>query len=169
MVLRAMYSGVSGLRAEGEALGVVGDNIANVNTTGFKSQRAVFEDVLGHSILAGTSSSLPGSGVRMGEVQQMFTQGTLQNTGVSTDVALNGDGFFVVKGTVDGVTSDFYTRAGQFNINKDGYLTNPQGLQVQGYAFDPATSKFDASLSSVKAPTAALPANDTNNLTITAN
>jgi flagellar hook protein FlgE len=82
-----MYSGVSGLRAEGEALGVVGDNIANVNTTGFKAQRALFEDVLGHSILAGTSSSMPGSGVRVGDIQQMFTQGTLQNTGVSTDVA----------------------------------------------------------------------------------
>src|SRR5258706_36100 len=91
MVLRAMYSGVSGLRAEGEALGVVGDNIANVNTPGFKSQRAVFEDVLGHSILAGTSSSLPGSGVRIGEAQQMSTQDTLQNTGVSTDAAFNGD------------------------------------------------------------------------------
>ncbi|HXK20805.1 MAG TPA: flagellar hook-basal body complex protein, partial [Polyangiaceae bacterium] len=76
MVLRAMYSGVSGLRAEGEALGVVGDNIANVNTTGFKSQRALFEDVLGHSILAGTSSSMPGSGVKVDDIQQMFTQGT---------------------------------------------------------------------------------------------
>jgi flagellar hook protein FlgE len=56
-----MYSGVSGLRAEGEALGVVGDNIANVNTVGFKQQRVVFQDVLGHSILAGQSSALPGS------------------------------------------------------------------------------------------------------------
>ena len=71
MVLKAMYSGVSGLRAEGEALGVVGDNIANVNTTGFKAQRALFEDVLGHSILAGTSSSMPGSGVG---VPVAFTQ-----------------------------------------------------------------------------------------------
>ena len=58
MVLRAMYSGVSGLRAESEALGVVGDNIANINTVGFKSQRAIFQDVLGHSILAGTSSAM---------------------------------------------------------------------------------------------------------------
>src|SRR5215475_5143568 len=100
MVLRAMYSGVSGLRAEGEALGVVGDNIANVNTVGFKGQRAIFQDVLGHSIL-------PGSGVRVGDIQQMFTQGTLANTGVSTDLALNGDGFFVVNGTVDGINSNF--------------------------------------------------------------
>ena len=168
MVLRAMYSGVSGLRAEGEALGVVGDNIANVNTVGFKSQRAVFEDVLGHSILAGTSSALPGSGVRIGEVQQMFTQGTLSNTGVSTDLALNGDGFFVVKGAVDGVSGNFYTRAGQFNLDKDGFLTNTQGLQVQGYASN-GDGTFQASPTSVKAPTSSLPARASTGITVTAN
>ena len=168
MVLRAMYSGVSGLRAEGEALGVVGDNIANVNTTGFKAQRALFEDVLGHSILAGTSSSMPGSGVKVGDIQQMFTQGTLQNTGVSTDVALNGDGFFVVKGTVDGLSSDFYTRAGTFAIDSVGKLVNPAGLKVQGYAAN-GDGTFAASISDVTAPTAALPARATESVMITAN
>ncbi len=97
MDLRAMNSGVSGLLAEQQALGVVGDNIANENTVGFKAQRAIFEDVLGHSILAGTSSALPGSGVAIGQIQQEFTQGDLDTTGISTDVALSGDGFFVVK------------------------------------------------------------------------
>jgi flagellar hook protein FlgE len=168
MVLRAMYSGVSGLRAEGEALGVVGDNIANVNTTGFKAQRALFEDVLGHSILAGTSSSMPGSGVRVGDIQQMFTQGTLQNTGVSTDVALNGDGFFVVKGTVDGLTSNFYTRAGTFKIDQDGALTNPAGLKVQGYKAN-GDGTFAASITDIMAPTAALPARATEMVEVTAN
>lgn len=168
MVLRAMYSGVSGLRAEGEALGVVGDNIANVNTTGFKAQRALFEDVLGHSILAGTSSSMPGSGVKVGDIQQMFTQGTLQNTGVSTDVALNGDGFFVVKGTVDGLSSDFYTRAGTFNIDSLGKLVNPAGLKVQGYAAN-GDGTFAASISDITAPTAALPARATTEMDVTAN
>jgi flagellar hook protein FlgE len=168
MVLRAMYSGVSGLRAEGEALGVVGDNIANVNTTGFKAQRALFQDVLGHSILAGTSSSLPGSGVRVGDIQQMFTQGTLQNTGVSTDVALNGDGFFVVKGTVEGLSSNFYTRAGTFTIDREGALVNPAGLKVQGYAAN-GDGTFAASVSDVQAPTAALPARATELIEVTAN
>jgi flagellar hook protein FlgE len=168
MVLRAMYSGVSGLKAEGEALGVVGDNIANVNTVGFKQQRAVFEDVLGHSILAGQSSALPGSGVRVGEVQQMFNQGTLSNTGVSTDLALNGDGFFVVKGSVEGVSGDFFTRAGQFNIDKSGFLVNTNGLQAQGYAANP-DGTFQAALSSIKAPTSALPPNKTSKITVTAN
>ncbi|HWA76083.1 MAG TPA: flagellar hook protein FlgE [Polyangiaceae bacterium] len=168
MVLRAMYSGVSGLRAEGEALGVVGDNIANTNTVGFKSQRAIFQDVLGHSILAGTSASLPGSGVRVGKIQQMFNQGTLANTGVATDLALNGDGFFVVNGTVDGISSNFYTRAGQFVLDKDGFLTNAGGLKVQGYAAN-GDGTFQAAPSSVKAPTSSLPARATENISITAN
>jgi flagellar hook protein FlgE len=168
MVLSAMNTGVSGLQAEDQALGVVGDNIANVNTVGFKSQRAVFEDVLGHSILAGTSSGLPGSGVRVGSVQQMFTQGSISNTGVSTDVALNGDGFFVVAGTVDGITGNFYTRAGQMNINADGYLVNPTGLQVQGYAANP-DGTLQAAVTSLKVPTASLAPHATEMATITAN
>jgi flagellar hook protein FlgE len=168
MVLRAMFSGVSGLRAEGEALGVVGDNIANVNTVGFKSQRAIFQDVLGHSILAGTSSALPGSGVRMGDVQQLFTQGSLTNTGVSTDVALNGDGFLVVGGTVDGITGNFYTRAGQLTIDNDGFLVNQQGLNVQGYLAN-ADGTLQASISDLAVPTASLSPFATTEIEVTAN
>jgi flagellar hook protein FlgE len=168
MVTRAMFSGVSGLRAEGEAIGVVGDNIANVNTVGFKSQRAIFQDVLGHSILAGTSTALPGSGVRMGDVQQLFTQGSLSNTGVSTDVALNGDGFLVVGGTVDGITGNFYTRAGQLTIDAEGNLVNQQALNVQGYAAN-ADGTLQASVSSLAVPTASLSPFSTSEITITAN
>jgi flagellar hook protein FlgE len=168
MVLRALFSGVSGLRAESEAIGVVGDNIANVNTVGFKSQRAVFQDVLGHSILAGTSSALPGSGVRVGDVQQLFTQGSIANTGVSTDVALNGDGFLVVAGTVDGITSNFYTRAGQFTIDNDGFLVNQQSLNVQGYKAN-ADGTLQASVSDLQVPTSSLAPFATTEITITAN
>jgi flagellar hook protein FlgE len=163
-----MYSGVSGVRAEGEALGVVGDNIANVNTMGFKRQRAVFQDVLGHSILAGTGTPLPGAGVKLGDVQQIFTQGSLNNTGVSTDLALNGDGFFVVKGNVDGVVGSFYTRAGQFTLDREGYLVNTGGLQVQGYAAQ-SDGTFGASLTSVQVPTAAISPHATEGVTVTAN
>ncbi len=168
MVLRAMFSGVSGLRAEGEALGVVGDNIANVNTVGYKRQRAIFQDVLGHSILAGTASALPGAGTRVGDIQQMFTQGSLANTGVSTDIALNGDGFFVVNGTVDGISGNFYTRAGQMTIDKDGYLVNPDSLQVQGYAQNP-DGTLQAAVSSLRVPTASLAPHATEAISITAN
>lgn len=168
MDLRAMNSGVSGLLAEQQALGVVGDNIANENTVGFKAQRAIFEDVLGHSILAGTSSALPGSGVAIGQIQQEFTQGDLDTTGISTDVALSGDGFFVVNGSVDGVTGNFYTRAGQFNLDKNGYLVNPNGLQVQGYAAN-ADGTFSATTSAIQAPTSSIQPNATTTATITAN
>src|SRR5215471_19466774 len=167
-VLSAMNSGVSGLMAEDQAISVVGDNIANVNTTGFKSQRVIFQDVLGHSILAGTASALPGSGVKVGDIQQLFTQGSLATTGVATDLALSGDGFFTVKGAVDGLVGNFYTRAGTFNINKDGYMVNPQGLEVQGYMANP-DGTFQASISSLKVPTAALPAHATQNATVVAN
>lgn len=167
-VLRAMFSGVSGLRAESEAIAVVGDNIANVNTIGFKAQRAVFEDVLGHSILAGTSSVLPGSGVRMGAVQQLFTQGSLSNTGVATDVALNGDGFIVVGGTVDGITGNFFTRAGQLTIDNDGFIVNPQELNVQGYIANP-DGTLQAAVSDLQVPTASLQPNPTSDITVTAN
>ncbi len=168
MDLRAMNSGVSGLLAEQQALGVVGDNIANVNTVGFKAQRAIFEDVLGHSILAGTSSSLPGSGVAIGDIQQQFTQGSLNTTGISTDVALSGDGFFVVKGAVDGVSGNFYSRAGQFNLDKDGYLANSNGLKVQGYAANP-DGTFSATTSSIQAPTSSIQPHSTSTATLTAN
>ena len=168
MDLRAMNSGVSGLLAEQQALGVVGDNIANVNTVGFKAQRAIFEDVLGHSILAGTSSALPGSGVAIGDIQQQFTQGSLNTTGISTDVALSGDGFFVAKGAVDGVTGNFYTRAGQFNLDKDGYLVNPNGLQVQGYAAN-GDGTFSATTTSIQAPTSSIQPRSTTTAAVTAN
>jgi flagellar hook protein FlgE len=168
MVLRSLNTGVTGLRAEGDAISVNADNIANTNTVGFKAQRAIFEDQLGRSILAGTSSSLPGAGVRMSEVQVMHTQGTLSNTGISTDLALSGDGFFVVSGTTNGITSDFYTRAGQFNLDADGFLVNPQGLKVQGYeANDDGT--FDAALTDIEVPTAAIPPKITENMELVAN
>jgi len=167
-ILHAMYSGVSGIKAEGEALGVVGDNISNTNTVGFKAQRAIFQDVLGHSISAGTTSALPGSGVRMAGVQQMFTQGSLSNTGVATDLALSGDGFFVMNGSLGGVTGNFYTRNGQWNIDKDGFVTNQDNLKAQGYAALP-NGTFSAAVSSIQVPTAAIMPRATANLTVTAN
>ena len=95
-------------------------------------------------------------------------RGSLANTGVATDLALNGDGFFTVKGTVEGVTSNFYTRAGQFVINADGYLVNPNGLKVQGYAGNP-DGTFESSVSSLRAPTSAIQPHATESMVITAN
>jgi flagellar hook protein FlgE len=168
MVLRSLNTGVTGLRAESDALAVNADNIANVNTVGFKSQRAIFADQLGRSILAGTTSANPGSGVRVTDVQVMHKQGTLSNTGISTDLALSGDGFFTLSGTVDGVNSNFYSRNGQFQLDREGYLVNATGLNVQGYAAA-ADGTFDASLSAIKVPTAAIPPKVTENIKLVAN
>jgi flagellar hook protein FlgE len=168
MVMRSLSTGVTGLRAESDALSVNADNIANVNTVGFKSQRAIFADQLGRSILAGTTSNNPGSGVRVTDVQVMHKQGTLSNTGISTDLALSGDGFFTLSGTVDGVSSNFYSRNGQFQLDRDGYMVNATGLKVMGYAAA-ADGTFEASLSEIQVPTAAIPPKATENIKLVAN
>src|SRR5579862_7855529 len=121
-ILNAMYAGVSGLDAEGSALGVIGNNVANSNTVGFKESRAIFENVMNSS--AGDPTAT-GGGVTMDRTQTVFTQGSMLNTGNPTDLALTGDGFFVVNGSVGGVTGNFYTRAGQTSLNTSGQLVNP--------------------------------------------
>jgi flagellar hook protein FlgE len=162
-ILKAMYAGVSGLYAEGQALGVVGDNVANANTIGFKASRALFEDVLG-----GVAGANVGGGVRMTRAQQIFAQGTIVNTGQPTDLALTGDGFFVVKGIANGLEGQFYTRAGQTTMDSDGYLVNPQGLRLQGYLAN-ADGTFQASLSDIQFPTAPLAPNATSSFELDAN
>lgn len=161
----SLNTGVSGLRAESQALGVVGDNVANVNTVGFKQSRAIFEDVLGGAVGAGNS---PGFGVRMLRAQQIFGQGSLINTGEPTDVALSGDGFFVVKGDLDGVAGTFFSRAGQLATRNDGTIVNPQGLALQGYPAN-ADGTFSGVLSDLTVPMGGLPAHATTEVRMTAN
>jgi flagellar hook protein FlgE len=167
-IIRTMYTGVSGLDAEGDALGVIGDNISNSNTVGYKAERSIFEDMLGHSITAGTPTALPGSGVMVGQIEQMFTQGSLSNTGVATDMAISGDGFFTVQGTVNGITGQFYTRAGQMRIDKDGQIVNPDGMVLQGYKAE-AGGTFSATVSGLNVPTSALAPQQTANMSVVAN
>ena len=159
-----MDNGVSGLIAEQSALGVVGDNIANVNTTGFKRQRSLFEDVL---IRSGGGRG-QGAGVEQSAVQQAFTQGSLEQTGVSTDLGITGGGFFAVSGSVDGVTSTFYTRAGQFLLDPSGCLVNPSGLKLLGYAAE-GDGTLSASVSPLFVPTSGIPAKPTDSMAIAAN
>lgn len=161
----AMNSGVSGLSAEGRALGVIGDNVSNINTVGFKQSRAIFEDVLGGAV--GQSGEV-GGGVRMTRAQQIFGQGSLLTTGEPTDVALSGDGFFVVQGALDGVEGTFYSRAGQTTVRNDGALVNQQGLAMQGYAANP-DGTFSATVGSIQVPTSGIPPRATSQLTIAAN
>jgi flagellar hook protein FlgE len=163
-ILRTMYTGVSGLNAEGDALGVVGDNIANSNTVGFKGQRAIFEDMLGRSM----SETGAGAGVRMSEIQQMFNQGALTNTGVSTDMSISGDGFFVVSGSVNGTKGNFYSRAGQFSIDAKGSVVNPAGLALQGYPANKDGS-FSPNVAGVSVPTSSLAPSPSTKMSVVAN
>ncbi len=135
-ITKAMNTGASGLRAHGEAMGVTADNISNANTIGFKRGRSVFEDVLGQSIADTRGRGTIGAGSRLAAIEQVWTQGTLLTTESPTDLALSGDGFFVVEGNVDGVQGRFYTRAGQFKLDAEGYLVNSEGLRVAGYQAD---------------------------------
>ena len=122
---------LSGLTASSEALSVIANNLANMNTVGFKSSTANFQDLFYQQV--GTSgNSNPeqvGQGVQIGSVDSQFTQGSVQNTGVPTDVAIQGQGFFVVNknGTQE------YTRAGNFSIGSNGQLMTTDGGQVMGY------------------------------------
>ncbi len=141
-LLTSMSSGTTGLASASAELSVVSDNLANSNTVGFKSGRAAFEDALAQSVVGGLGQI--GLGSRLQAVQRLLSQGALSNTGVATDLALQGQGFFVVHGTAsDGRIGTFYTRAGQFTVDRDGYLVNLDGLRVQGYPAD-ATGALQA-------------------------
>ena len=111
-VLKSMYAAASGLLAHSEAISVASDNIANVNTIGFKTQRARFEDVLGSTVAGAVENQASGQGVRLGGVHSMFTQGSLIASRLNTDMAIQGDGFFVLRGGFDGLP--FSSRSGGF-------------------------------------------------------
>jgi len=125
----ALFSGVSGINANGNAMNIIGDNIANVNTVGFKSSRAVFFDLLSAEV----GGAKVGTGTRLAAATRLFTQGGVETTSSPTDLAIQGTGLFVLK---DATGATFYTRAGQFNLDKDGVLSNVEGLKVQGFQLD---------------------------------
>lgn len=127
----SLFTGISGMKANGIALSVIGDNIANMNTIGFKASRVTFGDVMSQTLTSGTSSSQIGRGVFMSDISPLFTQGSFESTGNALDMAIDGDGFFIVKDNA-GV---YYTRAGQFALNRDGFIVNPSGLKLQGYHY----------------------------------
>ena len=150
-MLRSLYSGISGLRSHQTMLDVTGNNIANVNTTGFKSSAVQFQDTLSQLVRgaggaqAGTGGTNPaqiGLGVLVAGISTNFTQGAAQATGRSTDMMINGDGFFVVQES-NNLT---YTRAGSFSWDPQGNLVAPDGKFVMGYAADPVTGLVDTTV-----------------------
>jgi len=135
--MRSLYAGVSGIRSHQTRMDVIGNNIANVNTTGFKSSRVTFTDVFNQTLSSGSVLTNPqqiGLGVAVGSTDLITDQGSFQMTGRSLDLAISGDGLFVVKGA-DGEI--LYTRLGAFDWNAEGYLFCPAlGMTVQGWMAD---------------------------------
>jgi flagellar hook protein FlgE len=132
-IFGALSAARSGLVATGAALSVTGNNIANVNTIGFKGSRTEFSDLLSAQGGGGPAGRI-GLGVRIGRVNPSFTQGNIESSGRPTDLAVEGNGFFVVR-TGDGV---LFTRAGNFLLDVDGKLATFEGLPVQGFALNNA-------------------------------
>ncbi len=131
-----MYVGLSGMKANEHAMGVVGNNLANMNTIGFKASRATFADMLSQTLLGVAGPYQVGQGVGIVGTQRLNTQGAFLTTGVTSDLAIGGNGFFIVRDTSGGQSQQLYTRAGQFQLDADGYLTTLQGLRLQGYGVD---------------------------------
>jgi flagellar hook protein FlgE len=123
---------LSGLKAASNNLSVTGNNIANANTTGFKKSRSEFVDVYTNSI-SGVNKTQPGAGVRIAEVSQQFSQGSLDLTGNSLDMAINGEGFFTLANNPADLSSVVYSRAGAFQVNDEGIVTNTQGQALLAY------------------------------------
>jgi len=161
-VLRSLFSGISGLRTHQTLMDVVSNNIANVNTTGFKTSATVFEDTLSQMLrtsglptdnLGGLNPAQIGLGVQLAAITTNFRQGSAQTTGKSTDLMVQGDGFFIV----DNGVQKAYTRAGAFNFDTNGDLVNAEGMKVQGWMGDGAgTVNTDGQLTDIRVPAGTL-------------
>lgn len=130
----SLYSGISGMTNLGNAMQIIGDNIANVNTTAFKGSNYIFQDLLSQAIATQSGTAQVGRGMALGDVSSNHQQGSFESTGNATDLAIGGDGFFVLREADS--ESEVYSRAGSFRFDKDGVLINPEGYIVQGWALD---------------------------------
>ena len=147
-ITSSLYSGLSGLDNHATAMQVIGDNLANIQTTAFKSNSAHFEDVLGASLTGVTGGNQTGAGTEISSVDANFIQGSLETTGVGTDVAINGEGFFSVKDPNSG--EQFYTRDGHFIFDNQGYYVSTDGYRVQGYLYDSTGTNLIENLSDIQ-------------------
>ncbi len=146
----ALWAGISGLNASAKEMDVIANNVANVNTIGYKAGKTFFSDVLSQSISGGSSGSMQvGRGVMVSEVGTLFGPGSFESTGNATDVAIDGDGFFIVN---DQDGASYYTRAGAFHLDSNGNLVDTNGYKLQGYNFFGASTGMitDISLRNVQ-------------------
>lgn len=164
MSFSTMYVGATGVKAHGTNMQVVGNNLANVSTIGYKKADGQFTDLISQQLATGGaqydggaySFSQLGKGVALGEIRNIFMEGGLENTNEVTDLAITGEGFFGVrKVSGTGAASSgatHFTRAGSFRFNSDAYLVDPHDYRLQGYAIDRDTGEVSTSLSDVQFP-----------------
>ena len=147
-IMSSLFAGVSGLNANGTALSVIGNNIANMSTVGFKSSKATFADLISSSISGGSGAVQTGIGVALTAVEGNFSQGSLATSSNVLDLAIDGNGFFVVKDAQGGT---FYSRAGSFRLDKDNNVVDPSGFELQGFLAD-TTGTITGSIGNVSLP-----------------
>jgi len=131
-MLTSLQTAISGMKSNGTFISVIADNIANMNTVGFKKTTLTFGDILSASITGVSGSAQIGRGALVQKVSPLFTQGPLETTENSLDMAIDGNGFFIVRDT----GASYYTRSGRFDIDNEGYIVNASGLRLQGYLAD---------------------------------
>ncbi|MEK6585589.1 MAG: flagellar hook protein FlgE [Nitrospirota bacterium] len=147
-ILSSLFAGVSGLNANGTALSVIGNNIANLSTVGFKGSKATFADLISSSISGGSGSVQTGIGVALTSVQGNFSQGSLATSSNVLDLAIDGNGFFMVR---DSQNATFYSRAGLFRLDKNNNVVDPTGFKLQGFLAD-ATGTITGTIGDVALP-----------------
>ena len=155
-MIRSLISGISGMQSFQERMDVIGNNIANAGTIGYKAARADFADNFSQSLRLATGGAAAvnggqiGSGVTTNSIHSVFTQGALSRTGLQTDMGIAGDGFFLVRNTVTNATQA--TRAGDFRVDQTGFLVTNGGLRVQGYSDSALTTLGDIKIDLTGAP-----------------
>lgn len=154
-IAQALYTGVTGLSTNADGMSVIANNIANANSKGFKRDRAEFEDLLSSDLSSGAGSAQIGRGARLRDVKTLHTQGGLKVTDNLTDLAIQGQGFFVVANPKSGVQESagkFFTRTGSLHFDKDGFLADSGGGRIQGYMAN-EKGKLSTRLTDVKIAT----------------
>lgn len=151
-MLGSLDSGVSALQQFQQDLDVIGNNIANVNTVGYKTANVSFADSFSQTLGSSAAGSMQvGTGVLTAAIDNQFTQGSITNTGVPSDLAVNGNGFFLVKDPSTG--AEYVTRDGEFTVDANGYLVTADGLRVQGYSDSGLTTLGDLKIDNTGATT----------------
>jgi flagellar hook protein FlgE len=160
-MMRGMFAAISGLKVHQMMLDVTANDIANVNTIGFKAERTSFKDALSQlqrgssapsSTLGGTNGAQVGLGVQLNGIDNLMSSGAVQSTGNALDCAVQGDGFFRITDDPSGFGNILYTRAGNFSRDANGDIVTPEGYYVVGYTIDPVTGAPTSTETTINVP-----------------